>query len=409
MLRTVLSTTVILVIFFSLGLAPQLGVAQALNCKGKKADRDPGCDDDGGPSVDTEFCDVVFGLVTDSDKFCVIDAGGSLTADANRCVLKGFNDGSDCTTNTTLEMPDGMGVFDGNGHTLHFTGRSDGDWTGWQGGTAGLTMLYARGRIANFVIEADSDAAHGCATGDLEIAISLNGDALNPGGGGPFLQAVNNVIDVEGTAQFCVGIDLIGRSPTEHRGGVIADNTFQLGSYERAAALMASHNYNDAQDAGEGGISGNTVYPGANCAVGIIFGPENERGGIEDNEIWVSPGVSTVGSECYGVGIAVSDSGVANATSGTAFGRPEAIAVSGNTIHNNVDGRSIGIGFGAPLIAETQENELHSGDGGLLESGFCIEDSNTTVGLPTQRKRLNSFTGFHSSDEEIRITAACVD
>jgi hypothetical protein len=101
MLRTVLSTTVILVIFFSLGLAPQLGVAQALNCKGKKADRDPGCDDDdrdpgcdddGGPSVDTEFCDVVFGLVTDSDKFCVIDAGGSLTADANRCVLKGFND-----------------------------------------------------------------------------------------------------------------------------------------------------------------------------------------------------------------------------------------------------------------------------------------------------------------------------
>jgi hypothetical protein len=44
-------------------------------------------------------------------------------------------------------------------------------------------MLYARGRIANFVIEADSDAAHGCATGDLEIAISLNGDALNPGGG----------------------------------------------------------------------------------------------------------------------------------------------------------------------------------------------------------------------------------
>jgi hypothetical protein len=421
MLRTALSATFILLVFLSLGLAPQPGAAQALNCKGKKADRDPGCDDDGGPSVDTEFCDVVFGLdrtapvppAPDTREYCVIDATGSLTDDDNRCVFKGFNDntpgwnlGSDCTTNTTLEMPDGMDIFDGGEHTLHFTGKSDGGWTGWQGGTAGLTMVYARGRIANFVITADSDADHGCGTGDLETAISLNGSAPNPGGGGPFLQAVNNEIDVDGTAQFCVGIDLIGRSPIEHRGGVIRDNTFHAGSYERAAAEMAFHNYNDAQDASEGGIGGNTIHPGATCAAGIIFGPENERGGIEDNEIWVSPGDSAVGSECYGVGIAVSDSGVATTMGGTAFGRPDDIAVSGNTI-NNYDALSIGVVYGYPLSAKTQENVLSSGVPPSGEDiGLCVE-TNVDPGISTRRKRLNSFDGFATSDNEVLYTADC--
>jgi len=394
-------------VWASLCLCLTSGLAAAACVDGfnPKSGKSCGGSGDGGGEPETASCkDVYFG-----------GAAGMCTAAGNigdDCMLTRFNDNTpgwqvtqDCDLYATLIIPASDPIFDGNDHTFNLAGT----W-GDDGGEdyAAFTNGGGAVRIANLTISVASTAvANGCGGDTVQTAIWIDQDA--PDSGVPRPQAGGVTIEASGGARFCNGIEYRGSDPQiriPQFGGGVTGNTILENSYARAAIWLSDLNLTDNVKGQPktwdfAAASDNVIEGSCGGSIGILYGPNVERGRIKRNLIL--PGGSGCGNA---IGILVTDSGQTKDNDDGAsydFLAADPIIVEENDIETDDVGGSVGVIFDADSDATTGSNALIAGDSS--DTGFCIEDgANVDLG---NGKNADSFSGFGAPGNEIVMTGDC--
>jgi hypothetical protein len=379
-----------LIIICALILVSGHAIAACVDGFNPKSGKPCGGGDDGGGEPETATCtDVFFG---GTSGLCT--AAGT----ENECIVSRFNDNTpgwratqDCDLRATLVTPAGNPIFDGQGYTFNLVGTWSGEYAGFSNGEGDY-------RIANITVNvASTDVAAGCddvaPVTTVQTAIWIDQDA--PNSGVPRPQAAGVTITSGNGAHFCNAIEYRGSDPqirVPQFAGGIAGSTIAGGSYERAAIWLSDLNLTDnvkgQPKTWDHALASDNMIEGS-CtlgSVGIIFGPNVERGRVEGNTI--VPNGSGCGTD---IGILVSDSGRARENSDNYdFLASNPITVGRNVIVTDTSGGSFGVVFDADSEATTDANDLTAGH--VSDTGFCVE---TGAGVDLGNgKKADSFSGF---------------
>lgn len=341
----------------------------------------------------TTTCDELFGF-----------APGTCTAEGtiDPCVLikefveeRSWKMTQHCDTRAMLVVsPDHPFLF-GDGYRLNLVAP-------WSGAYAGITNSEGANRIDNIhVVVKGPNVADGCgAAGKVQAAVYFDPDR-EPRSGAPRGGVGRMVIETQGGARLCNGIEFVGSDPyigNPYKSVGVTSNLIMANSYEAIGIWMANINMSDVNDQVKNEfafVADNVVEASDSpCAVGVLVGPNVERPVVEDNLVYASSGA---GCAERTAGIAIMDSGRdMNSPLGSAYDflTARSTELSANTVHTGGDG-SIGILVVGATDAEMTKSQITADEG--TDFAVCVE---TGASLAEVRKR-SDYIGFNAGNEVV--------